>query len=120
MTRPHTPRHSAHEDDETTVIPAIKDDDTAYLPKQTDPPPAPRPAPASPIAVVAAPSKVDLSMSDDTVVGLTPVVGEADTAIIPKVPAAAADQPTPRRARDVARTVSRGAGELLVTFGLVV
>ncbi|MEN3304293.1 MAG: sortase [Micromonosporaceae bacterium] len=100
----HVARHSAHEDDETTVLPRITDaappddkDSSATLPAQ-------------------------------------PVEPEPDlTAILPVfIPAPRADRPAvdqppekPRAARsrgvaDMVRLVARSTGEVLITFGVVV
>src|SRR5262245_55993151 len=111
MTDRHAPRHSAHEDDETTVLPRLSADDqdqTAILPVT-----------GVPIQQVPA---------DRT--GILPVfVPIARLAPAPRLapePAAAAEPevvPKPSRKRstaDVVKLVARSAGEVLITFGVVV
>ncbi len=97
-TERHVPRHSAHEDDETKVLPRIGDGGpdpaaTAILPVFVEVPNPP--AAAEPAA-------------DPT--------GEPAAEPAPPAPAS----PAKRTAGDVVRLVARSTGEVLITFGIVV
>lgn len=124
----HVPRHSAHEDDATRIIPRVAytdHDQTAILPPQpTDAdktailpvflpagaPSGPAPAPVPPSGPFIPPVPAALAG------GVLP--GRAGAT--PSGPGVAPARPAPRRTGDAVRLVARSAGELLITFGLVV
>jgi sortase A len=93
----HMARHSAHEDDETTVLPRLpadaEPDSTAIIPALAG-------EPAGPVAELT---------------GILPVFIPAPRVAEPPLPA-----PRRRGVADVVRLVARSAGEVLITFGVVV
>jgi sortase A len=85
----HVPRHSAHEDDETAVLPRVRDDpdQTAVLPATM--PPATVPPASVPPASVPPASVPPVSVTPAAMTPERPAEAGA-TAVLPAVPAAAA------------------------------
>ncbi|MBO0868610.1 MAG: class E sortase [Micromonosporaceae bacterium] len=109
MKTSHVPRHRAHEDDQTVVMPRVPaaGADTAVIPKPGD----------DETAVISRPT------GDETAV--LPRLSAAATVLLPRiltapVRAATALAPAARSTWDVLRVVARGAGEALITIGVVV
>jgi sortase A len=112
MTERHLPRHRANEDDETTVLPRVTDDDVP------DDDVAGEDAGRTGILPIFLPSThlpATPGADDDTQVAAYSAVPASDADPDPD-PA-----PVPSRTRgDVVRLFARSAGELLLTFGVVV
>jgi sortase A len=143
--RTHAPRHSAHEDDETAILPRIPDDkdQTAVLPAQSgadktailpvfllapalpgkstpaeqQPTPAAAgtgsgSAPASPGPGLAAPGSASTEPAAPGSAPAEPTEPGSGPAVSGTAPA--------RSVGDAVRLVARSAGEVLITFGMVV